>query len=207
MPARLDVPDEVRKAFCGPPQNEESSTNIVLAEKIENPVGILNNAALHRVPIASSQILYDGLGVEIVFDVDREPIPNVHFEISPPSLDPNKQRRSGPRTTTTTALFCAPSKKYGLGGVEKDQKIKSWRHILNVKEVVPKLFLGILDRASVFVAYLGPPGNSRPNGMPQVIVGNFSSEPVHEFRPFWARANKAHIALEHVPELWNLVKS
>src|SRR5882762_1421451 len=101
--------------------------------------------------------------------------------------------------TKTAASFCAPPQKYCLGGAEKDQTIQSRRHVLNVEEVIPKLFLGILDRIPVFVANLSPPGNSRPNGLPQVIVGNFSSEPVHEFRPFWARANKAHIALEHVP--------
>src|SRR5580704_1985166 len=99
------------------------------------------------------------------------------------------QRRSGTRTTKTPASFCAAPQKYCLGGVEKDQKVEPWRHVLNVKEVVPELFLGILDRVSVFVANLSPPSNPRPNGMPQVVVRNFSSKPIHEFRPLWAWTN------------------
>jgi hypothetical protein len=90
--------------------------------------------------------------------------------------------------------------------LEKDEEIKSRGQVLNVEEVVAKFFLGILNRAPILKANLSPAGDPRPDGMSQIIVGNFAAEPFDKFRPLRAGPYEAHIAPQYVPELGNLVK-
>ena len=79
----MDFRDQMGEVICDPTQNKKSGLNVVLTKKIENPIRVLDDAALQSTPIISSNVPRDRLGVEIVFDINREPVFNSHLEISP----------------------------------------------------------------------------------------------------------------------------
>src|ERR1700674_4612571 len=114
-----------------------------------------------------------------------------------------------PRTTITVkgerASLCATSQKYNLDRVQDDQQIQPCRCILDVIEVIPKVFLGVLDRAAIPIEDLSPPGNSWTNRVPKVVVRNLLTERCDKLGPLRTRPDKAHVAPQHVQQLWKLI--
>src|SRR5208282_3054000 len=91
-------------------------------------------------------------------------------------------------------LLRASPQQDDFESVEQYEQVEAYRHILDVEQIVTKFFFGLLDRASILVANLGPARYPRPNSVPQVVVRDFSIEPLHKFGPFGPRANKVHVS-------------
>src|SRR4029077_586133 len=99
----------------------------------------------------------------------------------------------------------APAQQDDLDRLEHDQNVQTERRILDIEQVVLQLFLGVLYGITVLVANLRPAGNPGPHGVADPVIRNFLAEPLHKFRTLRPRSHKSHIALEHAPQLRNLI--
>src|SRR3546814_16537189 len=101
--------------------------------------------------------------------------------------------RRPPRSTRTDTLF--PSTTL----------FRSGRIILGVIEIVFELLPRILDRGAIRIIDLRPAGDPRLHHVALGIIRQPGFEILDELRPFGARADEAHLALEHAPRLRKLV--
>src|SRR5713101_6879249 len=101
----------------------------------------------------------------------------------------------------------APAEQHNLDGLEHDHHVEAERHVLEVIEIVLQLLFGVLKAVAVLVAHLGPTCDSRPDRIAYSVKRNLFCQHLHKFRTLWARPDKAHIALEHAPQLRNLIES
>src|SRR5262249_14790492 len=72
-------------------------------------------------------------------------------------------------------------------------------------EVVLQLLAGILDRRAVAAADLRVAGDAGLHAEALPEEGDLTLEPLDEDRALGARADEAHLANEHVPELRQLI--
>src|ERR1700686_1927154 len=120
--------------------------------------------------------------------------------ITKPDSQDRNSRSARPRTRRRiSSSLRTPAQQNCLNGLEHDQKVQTNGSIFYVKEIVLKLFASVRDRAAVFVSDLRPTSKSGPHHVAHTVIRNFFREYFNEFRPFGARANKCHIALEHAP--------
>src|SRR5262249_30855878 len=77
--------------------------------------------------------------------------------------------------------------------------------VLDVIEVELELPHRVLDRRAVRRPDLGPAGDPRLDAMAHAVERDLMGELLDEARPLRPRANEAHLALQHVDELRQLV--
>jgi hypothetical protein len=79
--------------------------------------------------------------------------------------------------------------------------------ILDIVQVVLQLFDRILDGGPIAIANLSPPGYSRLDAVPYVVIGDFGTELIYEIRPFGTRPDKTHFAVQDIEYLRKLIDS
>src|SRR6266581_3262098 len=99
------------------------------------------------------------------------------------------------------------SQNHGLHGAENDEQIQRKGQILDVEEVVLQFLQCVFDACAVRVAHLCPSGQTRPHNTPLSIERNLASQLRDELRSFGARSHETHVALQHVPELWQFIET
>ena len=90
-------------------------------------------------------------------------------------------------------------------GSQDDHQIHPDRHILDIEQVVIKLFDGIFNRGAVSVVDLGPSGNARPNREAFTVIRDLLLKVFYKKISLRPRAYKAHFAFEYIPELRDLI--
>ncbi len=90
-------------------------------------------------------------------------------------------------------------------GLEQDQQVEERGVVLRIIEIVFELVARIRDRGAVGIVDLRPAGDAGLHHVALGIIGQLVFEIVDEFRPLRARADEAHLALEHAPRLRQLV--
>src|ERR1700723_1945919 len=79
--------------------------------------------------------------------------------------------------------------------------------MLDVVEIVFKLFPALGECCPVLISHLSPSGEPGPDDVPQVVVGDFFVEFLDEFGAFGSGSHKTHVTSEDVPELWDFIES
>src|SRR5215469_3601454 len=79
--------------------------------------------------------------------------------------------------------------------------------MLEIVQVVLEFPLCFFEGRAILIAYLRPAGNTWPNHMTQIEIGNFIAEPLHELRTFRAWTNKSHVSAKDIPKLRNLIQA
>ena len=102
-------------------------------------------------------------------------------------------------------LLGAAGLKCHLDGLEDDGYVKPQRAVLHIVQLVLELFLGVLDGITVGVVDLGPAGDAGFYIEPHGIKGDDFLELVDKIAPLGPGAHEAHVVLEHVEELRQLV--
>src|ERR1700722_3999239 len=100
-----------------------------------------------------------------------------------------KARMALPEKREQASLGATPY-KHNLDGVQDDQEIYAHGRILDVIQVVAQLFLGVFDRTSILVKNLSPSGDTRTNGVSQVVVRNLLLQRGDKLRPLGTRTHK-----------------
>src|SRR5581483_4051880 len=72
-------------------------------------------------------------------------------------------------------------------------------------QIVLQLLHPIFHGRTVWIAYLRPAGDARLDGVPVQIVGYPLRQLTHEERPLGAGPDEAHVALQHVEDLRQLI--
>src|SRR6185436_9464292 len=101
---------------------------------------------------------------------------------------------------TTRLRNAAPGKHFDCRP-GKNSEVELEREMLHVIEVQFETFL---PAQSITAVHLRQSGDPRPDVMPASLLWGVERQILHEQRP---RANQAHLAREHVPQLWNLVQT
>src|SRR5229473_3089965 len=104
-------------------------------------------------------------------------------------------------------LLSTPAQEDGFDRQEHDQQIQTNRSVLDVEEIVLKFFERILYGAAVLVLDLRPSGEAGAHHVTHAIIRDLFGEPLDEFRALGTRADERHIALEHAPQLGNLIEA
>src|SRR3989442_2949482 len=94
-----------------------------------------------------------------------------------------------------------------LEGVEDDGEVQEEGHVLHVVEVELQLPLAVLDRGAVAELDLGPAGDAGPHRVTLVVVRDHLAQLLDEVRALRARSHEAHLALEDVDDLGQLVEA
>src|SRR6476660_1876609 len=97
--------------------------------------------------------------------------------------------------------------QHGLHGIENDEDIEGERQVLDVEQVVLQLLQRVFDAGPVGVAHLRPAGETWPNDVPLAIEGDLPRQLVDELRALRTWTDQAHVSLEHVPQLRQLVET
>src|SRR4051794_22534353 len=91
-------------------------------------------------------------------------------------------------------------------GLQEDQEVEGHRAVLDVVEVVAHLPGGAEAASRVATADLGPPGQAGLHERAALVVGDQARQLVDELGRLRAGADEAHLALEDLPELGQLVE-
>ena len=102
--------------------------------------------------------------------------------------------------------FAPPAQQDDLDRLEHDQHVQTDGSVLDVEQVVLQLLARIFQRVAVLVLHLRPAGNARPHHMAHAVIRNLFAEPLDKFRPLRARTHEMHVALQHAPQLRNLIQ-
>ena len=102
--------------------------------------------------------------------------------------------------------FAPLPEKNDLHRVDHDGQIEEHREMLDVVEVVAEFLGRVLNRRTIAVLDLRPSSHARLDGVALHVEGNDGRQVLHEVRSLGARANEAHVASHHVPELRKLVE-
>ena len=89
--------------------------------------------------------------------------------------------------------------------LQENVKIQKRRKIFDIEKVVLYFFQGIVNRCSMLVINLGPPGNSRPYRVSERKIRNLCHKFLHLLLHQRPRANKTHLSFEDIPHLRNLI--
>src|SRR3569832_1648406 len=106
---------------------------------------------------------------------------------------------------TGMMLACAFRPQHDADRLEDDQQVEERRVVLGIIEVVFELLARIVDRGAIGVVDLRPAGDARLHHMALGIVIELLLQILDELRAFGARADEAHLALEHAPALRQFV--
>src|SRR5580693_5899436 len=104
-------------------------------------------------------------------------------------------------------LLRAPPKNDNLSGLKQNCTIHEQRHVFQVKQVKFELPFGIIEAGSIAKPHLCPSCQTRPDGVPKVVEGDFLLQLITEVRPFWTRPHEAHLATKHVEKLWDFIQA
>src|SRR4029450_888690 len=99
----------------------------------------------------------------------------------------------------------APSEKDGLDGREDDEQVEGDRQVLDVEQVVLQLLHRVFDAGPVGVPDLRPAGQPRTENVTLPVERNLFGQLPDKLGAFGPRAHQAHVPLEHVQELWELI--
>src|SRR5215471_10991601 len=97
--------------------------------------------------------------------------------------------------------------QHGLHRIENDEDIEGEREVLDVEQVVLQFLQGVFDAGSVGVPHLRPTRETWPNDVALAIEGDLQGQLVDELRALRPWPDQAHVSLEHVPQLRQLVES
>src|SRR5512134_282477 len=111
-----------------------------------------------------------------------------------------------PNETTWRALARALAPEHDLDRLDENREIEQQAPVLDVVQVVLKLLERILFGRAVRVAELCPPGDAGLHAVALAVVRDRVLEVVHELRSLRTWADEAHVAAEHVQQLWQLVE-
>src|SRR5437867_6151049 len=92
-----------------------------------------------------------------------------------------------------------------LEGLEQYDRVQEQGALLDVIQIVLELGVRVLDGIAVGEIDLRPAGDARAHSEPQAEVGDLLFEQIDEMRALGARADDAHLALQDVDELRDLV--
>src|SRR5690606_4891208 len=98
-------------------------------------------------------------------------------------------------------VSAAFAEEHHVDGFQDDGGIEHEREVPDVVEVVFEFSQRVLDARAVGIVDLGPAGDAGFDQVPKVVAGDLRLVVAHQFVPLGARADEAHVALEHVPEL------
>src|SRR5208337_425933 len=127
---------------------------------------------------------------------------------SPGRSSRRAQSRARRRISSSSLSLLRPPAQYdGFHRLEHDQQIQTNGSVLDVEKVVLKFFARIFDGAAVLVLDLRPSGEAGPHHVAHAVIGDLFGEPLDEFRALGTRADECHVALEHAPQLWNLIEA
>src|SRR5215203_5538014 len=110
-------------------------------------------------------------------------------------------------STSNRLLLGAPPKQNYFDRLKQDDCVKHQPVVLDIKKVVLKFLASVFYRRAIRIFNLRPARQPRRNQMPLFVEGNFLGKLGDEVRPFRTWSDKAHLALQNVPELWNLIYS
>src|SRR5690625_4732562 len=79
--------------------------------------------------------------------------------------------------------------------------------MLDIIEVIFEFFDGVFDAGGVSLLHLGPAGDTRFDAMTPLIEWNLFLELTDECSLLGSRPDDAHVALENVPQLGQLVQT
>ena len=100
----------------------------------------------------------------------------------------------------------AAPEEHGLDRREDDEQVERDRQVLDVEEVVLQLLHRVFDARAVGVAHLRPSGQAGPDDVALAVERNLLGQLLDELRPLGPRADEAHVADQHVPQLRQLVE-
>ena len=109
------------------------------------------------------------------------------------------------RKPTLCELLCSLTKQDHADCLREDQHIQHQRVVLDVKQVELQLPLCVLHRRSVGKPDLRPTRNARFDAVAQVIEPDFLPELIDEGRALWTRPDEAHVTVQNVDQLRQLV--
>ena len=89
---------------------------------------------------------------------------------------------------------------------QHDHRIELQRVMADVVEVVLKLLDCVLVALAVRIIHLRPAGDPRFHQLPEMIKWNLFLIPFGALDPLRARADQAHVALEDIPKLRQLIE-
>src|SRR3990172_10296761 len=103
----------------------------------------------------------------------------------------------------TAGLKCSPGsfpEEHNLHTVEKNKQVEKHGQILDVIQVVLKLFQRVLDTASIAISHLGPSGDPWLDRKALAIEGDLLPQRVDEHRSLGSGADEAHLSDQHVED-------
>src|SRR4029450_4190992 len=87
----------------------------------------------------------------------------------------------------------------------KNFDVQEQRPVLDIIQVMLKAWLQ--RRIPAPPVHLGPSSHASFDAMPQHVARNALTKFLNQGRPFRTRSHQAHVALTHVPELWQFVQA
>src|SRR5207247_9329890 len=96
---------------------------------------------------------------------------------------------------------------YDLDRLKHDDRIEQQRLVLNVIQIVTKLFNCVFDRSPIGILNLRPAGKAWLHNVALRVVRNDRSQLLDEHRALRAWAHEIHLSADHVDELRELVES
>src|SRR5262249_28331663 len=90
---------------------------------------------------------------------------------------------------------------------QQDREVEQERGVLHVEQIVFELLTRLLARCGVIVVNLSPAGDARAQAVALVVHRHRGEELVDEDAALGPRSDEAHVALDHVPQLRELVEA
>lgn len=115
----------------------------------------------------------------------------------------NKMRRL--LMISLSDLARAETRTHGLDGFGCNQQVQRERVVRHVIQVVAEFDARGVSAVSIALLHLGPASQAWAHEMAVGVAGDGGGKVAHKRGLLGARANQAHVAHEHVEELWQFV--
>src|SRR5512141_1083978 len=89
--------------------------------------------------------------------------------------------------------------------LEEDDDVEEQRVVLDVVKIVLQFLNGVVERRTVVIADLRPPGHAGLDAVPYGVIRYLARELVDEVGALGPRPDEAHVADQDVDELRELV--
>src|SRR5690606_22604527 len=122
------------------------------------------------------------------------------------SIEGSSQGERKPRRLAADSPRTA-SEKHDLDGLQQDQEIEQQAMVLDVEQVELQLLVCVCGGCAIGIAELRPPGQARLHRVAHAVVADFVVELVDKLRALGPRADKAHVAGQHVEQLRQFVQA
>src|SRR5690606_5777002 len=187
--APSDLPDQRGAALRDPAQDEEGGLAAGPLEAVEQPHGLRLDARGQPVPTRGVDHAREVRDVEVLLEVDAERM----------TLGPAHSDRLLPGPSDALEANHLPRRPPDHARVERSAAA------LQVEEIVGELQPEAVPVVDVALLDLGPAGEPRPHGEAMAEQRKAVDQLGVELGALGARADEAHVAAQHVPQLRNLV--